>query len=401
MTETRPPIPGVGGVSGEAEPPGFARRVARAFADHFGQPPSLLVRAPGRVNLLGEHTDYNEGFVLPMAIDRSAWIALRPRPDRRVVVRSLDFGEERAFDLGRLQHEQAGWIEYVKGTAWALAEAGLELRGWEGVLAGEIPVGAGLSSSAALEIATARAFAAASDLPWEPAAAARWAQRAENGWVGVQCGIMDPLIIAAAQADHALLIDCRDLRIQPQPLPPGAVVAILDTSTRRGLAHSAYNDRRARCEEAARVLGARSLRDVSVDELESRLAELANGLAPLARHVVHENARTLAAAEAMSAGDAVRLGELMAQSHHSLKVDFCVSSEPLDAMVTSADEADGCFGARMTGAGFGGCVVALVEAAAATDFAHSVEAAYRRRTGLEAAVYVCQPSAGASVTPLR
>jgi galactokinase len=399
VTETRPGGSPVGRLT-QAGGSGFGQRVARAFADHFGQPASLLVRAPGRVNLLGEHTDYNEGFVLPMAIDRSVWIALRPRADEWVVVRSLDFGEERAFELGQLRNEQAGWIEYVKGTAWALGEAGQALRGWDGVVAGEIPVGAGLSSSAALEIATARAFAAASDLPWDPSVAARWAQRAENGWVGVQCGIMDPLIIAAAQEDHALLIDCRDLRTEPQPLPPGAAVAVLDTSTRRGLAHSAYNDRRARCEEAARVLGARSLRDISVAELERRWSELANGLAPLARHVVHENARTLAAAQAMSTGDAGRLGELMAESHRSLREDFRVSSDTLDAMVASAGEADGCFGARMTGAGFGGCVVALVEAAAAGDFARAVESSYRRRTGLQAAVYVCQPSPGASVTGL-
>ncbi|HEX6740151.1 MAG TPA: galactokinase [Vicinamibacteria bacterium] len=380
--------------------PRFAEGVARAFAERFGQPAALLVRAPGRVNLLGEHTDYNEGFVLPMAIDRSAWIALRPRGDRRVVARSLDFGEEQSFELDDLERGPGGWIEYVKGTAWALAEAGAAVGGWEGVIAGEVPLGAGLSSSAALEIAVVRAFLAASGLPWDPVAAARHAQRAENGWVGVRCGIMDPLIIAAAVADHALLIDCRDLHTSTQPLPPGTAVAILDTSTRRGLAHSAYNDRRERCEEAARVLGVGSLREVSVAELDRRWPELAQGLAPLVRHVVTENARTLAAAEAMRAGDARRLGELMREGHRSLREDFRVSSDALDAMVAAATEAPGCFGARMTGAGFGGCVVALIEEDAAAEFPRIVESAYRKRTGLKATVYVTRPSPGAGVMEL-
>jgi galactokinase len=381
--------------------PAFAEGVARSFADRFGQPPALLVRAPGRVNLLGEHTDYNEGFVLPMAIDRSAWIALRPRDDRTVVVRSLDFGEERSFELDRLERGVPGWIEYVKGVAWVLLEgaAGPGLRGWEGVLAGEVPLGAGLSSSAALEIATVRAFLAAAGLPWEPAQAARWAQRAENGWVGVNCGIMDPLIIASAIEDHALLIDCRDLSTTPQPLPPGTAVAVLDTSTRRGLADSAYNDRRQRCEEAAAALGAGSLREVGLEDLERRGAELAPALLPFARHVVTENARTLAAAEAMRAGDAARLGGLMAEGHRSLRDDFRVSSDALDAMVEAAGEAPGCFGARMTGAGFGGCVVALIEAGVADVFARAVGDGYRRRTRLEASVYLTRPSPGAEVIP--
>ncbi len=327
-------------------------RLRQAFRESFATEASLLVRAPGRVNLLGEHTDYNEGFVLPMAIDRSLGIALRPRDDRHVVLRSLDFDDERRFDLDRLKHERDGWIEYVKGTAWALGKAGLRLRGFDGVLSGEIPIGAGLSSSAALAIAVARAFFAISNLDWDPVAAARWAQRAENGWVGVQCGIMDPFIVAAARAGHALLIDCRDLTAAPRALPSGTVVVVLDTGTRRQLSDSAYNQRRAGCEQAAALLGVRSLRDLCPEELRRREGVLPNALLALARHVVSENARTVEAADVLLRGDALRLGVLMAESHRSLRDDFRVSSPALDAMVLSASEAPGCFGARMTGAGF-------------------------------------------------
>ncbi|RME83849.1 MAG: galactokinase, partial [Caldilineae bacterium] len=236
--------------------------VSARFAEMFGRPPTLLARAPGRVNLIGEHTDYNDGFVLPMAIDRAIWLAVRPRADQRVVVHSLEFDQTVTFSLARLQNEHAGWVEYIRGVAWALQEAGYALRGWEGVLAGDVPIGAGLSSSAALEMATARAFAAVSELPWEPKSMARLGQRAENEWVGMKCGIMDQMISAAGQAGHALLIDCRTLDTQPVPLPPATVVVVLDTATRRGLTDSAYNERRAQCEAAARFFGVPALRDL-------------------------------------------------------------------------------------------------------------------------------------------
>jgi len=371
-------------------------RVVRAFGERFGGDPSLIVHAPGRVNLLGEHTDYNEGFVLPMALDLGAWIAVRPRTDGRVVLRSLDFDEEQEFDLAHLTRG-TGWIEYVKGTAWAFQEAGLRLRGWEGVLTGEVPIGAGLSSSAALEVASARAFVAASDLAWQPVTAARLAQRAENGWVGMQCGIMDQLVIACGREDHALLIDCRDLSTRPIPLPRGTVVAVLDTSTRRTLVDSTYNERRARCEEATRRLGVRALRDVTPEDLERKVEMLPVELRPLARHVVTENARTLAAAEAMTRGDAAAMGGLMDASHRSLRDDFGVSSPALDAIVAAAQAAPGCYGARMTGAGLAGCAVALVEEAAAPAFVAATERAYRARTSLQAAVHLSRPSGGASV----
>ena len=377
-------------------------RVTRAFIGRYGTPPPVTVRAPGRVNLIGEHTDYNDGFVFPMAIDRASWIALRPRNDGKIVVTSLDFDETRDFELADLareleQERQAGWIEYLKGTAWALTDSGNELRGWEGVLAGDVPIGAGLSSSAALELATARAFAAVSGLEWRPAAMALLGQRAENKWVGVNCGIMDQLISAAGVAGCALLIDCRSLETVATPLPEGTVVVVLDTVTRRGLVESAYNERRAQCEGAARLFGVKALRDVTASQLEARAGELDAATLRRARHVVSENARTLKAAEAMRQGDARELGRLMNESHESLRHDFEVTSDALNVMVDCARATDGCLGARMTGAGFGGCAVALVQRAAAERFTREVAAAYRQATGLEPLIHVCRPSAGAAV----
>ena len=373
-------------------------RVTGAFRSRYGSDPAFVVRAPGRVNLIGEHTDYNDGFVFPMAIDRAAWIALRPRGDRRVVATSLDFEETREFDLATLgKKDTDGWIEYLKGTAWALLDAGHALEGFEGVIAGDVPLGAGLSSSASIEMATARAFAAVSNLPWKPAPMALLGQRAENKWVGVNCGIMDQLISAAGVEDKALLIDCRSLETQAVPLPRGTVVVVLDTATRRGLVDSAYNERRAQCEAAAKLFGVKALRDVTSDELAARAAELEPMTLRRARHVVTEDERTLAAAEAMRADDATRLGRLMNESHESLRHDFEVTNDGLNVMVDEARRAPGCFGARMTGAGFGGCAVALVAADRSEAFVRQVEAGYREATGLAPKVYVCRATNGAEI----
>ena len=371
--------------------------MAAAFRSRYATDPAWLVRSPGRVNLIGEHTDYNEGFVLPMAIDRAVWIALRAREGRDVVAVSVDFAEEKAFALDGLRREGQGWWEYLKGTAWALGEARHCLAGWEGVVAGDVPIGAGLSSSAALEMAAARAFAAVSGLAWDPVAMAKLARRAENEWVGVGCGIMDPLIIGAGREGHATLIDCRTLEMRPAPLPPGTVVAVLDTSTRRELTGSAYNERRAQCEEAARGLGVKALRDVTAAALAERGSALDEVVRRRARHIITENARTLAAAEAMKAGDALRVGRLMNESHLSMRDDFEISTPALDAMVECARSAEGCYGARMTGGGFGGCVVALVDEAVAPAFLEVVGRRYRERTRLEPVLYLCRPQAGVSL----
>ncbi len=371
--------------------------VERRFQEQAGGDLDWVVRAPGRVNLIGEHTDYNEGFVLPMAIERAVWVGLRRRPDRWVRVYITADSQWREFHLNAMRRQGNTPIEYVQGTAWALREEGFDLRGWDGVLLGDVPIGAGLSSSAALEVAVARAFAAASNLPWDPVRMALIAQRAENRWVGVQCGIMDQLISACGKEDHALLIDCRSLESRPVPLPAGVKVVILDTGTRRGLADSAYNERRQACESTAASFGLKALRDLSVEALSARAGELDELTARRVRHVVGENARTQLAAQAMEKGDAESLGRLMVESHASLRDDYEVSSQALNAMVEIALQQPSCYGARMTGAGFGGCAVALVQEAAATQFAENVSREYRAKTGNEPAVYITGATAGASV----
>lgn len=381
------------------------KRVIEGFQNTFNAAPTLLVRAPGRVNLIGEHTDYNDGFVLPMAIDRAIWIAARPRTDRKVRLHSLDYGETAVFSLDDLRKE-TGWIEYVKGIAWALQDAGYETEGWEGVISGNVPRGAGLSSSAALELAAARMFhtrmfQARSGWAWQPAQMALLSQKAENQWVGMNCGIMDQMISAVGKAGHALLIDCRSLATTHVPLPPApdgaqTAVVILDTATRRGLVDSAYNERRRQCETAAAFFDVKALRDVSIADFLAAEAELDPLTRRRARHVITENVRTLNAATAMKNGDAVLLGQLMNESHVSLRDDFEVSSEALDVMVAVAQAQDGCYGARMTGAGFGGCAVALVHADRAGDFVTAVTTAYQTAANRTPSLYICQPTDGAS-----
>ncbi len=377
----------------------------KEFAQRYGEKPALLARAPGRVNLIGDHTDYNDGFVLPMAIDRAVWIALRRRDDTQVVVHSLDFGEDASFDVRRLERGGSGWAEYMRGMAWSLEaglppEPGYALCGWEGVLAGDVPLGAGLSSSAALELATARAFAGACRLAWDPTLMARLAQRDENEWVGVNSGIMDQLISAAGVAGHALLIDCRSLATRAVPLPRDVSVVVLDTATRRQLVDSEYNERRARSESAARQFGVKALRDVDEAMFAERADMLDDVTRRRARHVVTEDARVLAAAKALASGDVRRVGELMNESHRSLRDDFEVSRPELDAMVAIARTQTGCYGARMTGAGFGGCAVALVSRDVAERFAGDVATRYESEVGLTPAVYVCAAAAGASLEPV-
>jgi galactokinase len=376
---------------------GTRSAVVTAFQARYGAAPALVARAPGRVNLIGEHTDYNDGFVLPMAIDRAVWIALRPRTDSRVVIRSLDFEEEREFDLAHLASVGAQWIDYVQAVAWVLQKRRRDLQGWEGVAAGDVPIGAGLSSSAALELAAARAFAALGGMPWDAREMALAAQRAENEWIGVQCGIMDQMISASGEEGHALLIDCRTLETRSVPVPADTAVVILDTSTRRGLVDSAYNDRRAHCEMAAAQLGVRALRDVDLATFEREQGRLEPLIRRRARHVVTENERTLRAADALRRGDADEMGRLMNDSHASLRDDFEVSRRELDVMVELAQAHPACHGARMTGAGFGGCAVALVRRADAEDFAQMVAAGYQAQTGLTPRLYVCSATAGASV----
>ncbi|MBI5932527.1 MAG: galactokinase [Chloroflexi bacterium] len=384
-------------------------RIQIAFHSIFRANPDFVVRAPGRVNLIGEHTDYNDGFVLPMAIDRAIWIALRPRADRRVLVHSLDLNLSAAFDLDSLAPDKERWVEYMKGVANELQVTGYKLRGWEGALTGDVPRGGGLSSSAALEVATARAFASVSGFGWDGMRIARMGQQAENNWLGVKTGIMDQAVSAGAKKGHAFFLDCRSLEYQQIPLPKEIAVAVMDTSTRRGLVDSAYNARRNQCERAARFFGVKALRDVSVDEFEARYEKhranpfdvLNEGLDEFswkrAKHIVTENARVLKAVDAMRADDVVTLGKLFNESHASLRDDFEVTNDELNWIVEAAQARPECFGARMTGAGFGGCAVALVRKDFAEAFAQAVSAEYRAKSGKGAAIFVSEAGEGASV----
>lgn len=372
-------------------------RITAAFVNRFHEVPTYIVRAPGRVNLIGEHTDYNEGFVLPMAINRAIWIALRTRHDRQVALYSLDFDQEDSFFLDEFQHTGSGWVEYLKGIAWALREAGYGIQGWEGIIAGDIPQGAGLSSSAAVEIAAARAFAVVSDISWDPKAMAKIGHKAENDWVGIKCGIMDQMISAAGKAGCALLIDCRTLETQLTPLPTDTSIVVLDTATRRELVDSVYNERRAQCETAARFFDVPALRDLSLEKFELRAEHINPMIRRRARHVITENLRTLQAAEAMIKADAVKLGQLFNASHSSLKDDFNVSSQELDLIVELARGQSGCFRARMTGAGFGGCGVALVKVESADALKSNISKAYRQKTGCKPDIYICSATNGAEL----
>ena len=378
---------------------GLEQTVYDTFKERFGTAPAKIVRAPGRVNLIGEHTDYNDGFVLPMAIDRAVWLALRPRKDGQVRLYSHDFGVWGTFSLDALEKSK-GWLEYPKGVAWALQEEGYTLRGFEAVVAGDVPRGSGLSSSAALELATARAFYEVSGFEWDEPRIARTMQKAENEFVGANTGIMDQLISVAGQEGYALLIDCRSLETEPVTLPANTAIVVMDTMTRHSHTDSGYNERRAQCEAAAEFFGVAALRDVTLEMLKAR----GDGLEPVvfrrARHVVTENQRTLDAAAAMRQGDAERLGRLMNASHDSLRDDFEVTNDALNFMVDCARAQPGCYGARMTGGGFGGCAVALVEAQKSEVFVEAVTSCYQEKTAKDPNLYVCTATDGAQTLPV-
>jgi len=365
-----------------------------------GQRPRLAV-APGRVNLIGEHTDYNDGFVLPMAIERSVRIAFRPRDDRSLCAHAVSFGETRTVSLeGLVPHPGLGWAAYVAGVAWALASAGHRVSGADLLIEGDVPAGAGLSSSAALEMATARALCVVSGIEWSAFEMARLGQRAENGFVGVNCGIMDQFASAASREGCALLLDCRSLAAEAIPIPSAALVVVMDTGARRTLAGSAYNDRRASCEGVVRALsalapGIAALRDVDAALLERGRDRIDETAFRRARHVISENHRPVEMAAALRVGDLEQAGHLMNDSHASLRDLYEVSSVELDLVTDLARQHPACWGARMTGAGFGGCAVALVDAVRAGAFLAEVHAAYKAAVDLPSAFFACRPSAGA------
>lgn len=376
----------------------LANRVVSCYHDRYGAPPEVLIAAPGRVNLIGEHTDYNEGFVLPTAINRHVVIAASPRPDNRVVVHSLDFDAETTFSLDHITHDEVQpWSNYERGVAWVLLQEGYTLRGLNAVIAGDVPIGAGLSSSAAVEVATAHTFRILGDLSLEDVRLALLCQRAENEFVGMNCGIMDQFIITMGKEQHALFIDCRDLSYRLVPIPEGANIIISNSRVHRDLVASAYNERRGQCEEGARLLGVQALRDIDVPTFEARAGELPEPVRRRCKHVIYENQRVLDAVMALEHGDLNAFGQLMNRSHISLRDDYEVSCRELDILVEAAWQVEGVFGSRMTGAGFGGCTVSLVQPEAVEKFIQHVASVYQRETGITPEIYPCRAEDGVRV----
>ena len=389
-------------MSAQTAPGPAAARASQAFRATFGRPHRLF-RAPGRVNLIGEHTDYNDGFVLPLAIDRATYVAAGPRADRKLMIVSVDLAARTEIDLDGPRGTRAGdWGAYIEGVARVLEAGGARLGGAEIVVASDVPFGAGLSSSAALEMASGLALLALAEQPIDPIQLALAGQRAEHEYVGTRCGIMDQYVSALARAGHALLIDCRSLEARPIPLElPGHEVVILDSGVKHSLASGEYNARRADCEEGVRLLqkalpDIRALRDVSAAELSRHGAALPERIRKRCRHVVTENERTLAAVGALVRGDLPAAGQMMAASHASLRDDYEVSCEELDALVADAAATPGVVGARMTGGGFGGCTVNLVARDAVESTIARVSAGYQRRFGRAPGVLVTGASSGAA-----
>ena len=379
----------------ECEDPVISRESMRAlFREAFeGAEDVTLTKASGRVNLIGEHTDYNDGYVMPIPLDMHVWVAGRSREDDLVRIYAADYGEWAEFDLKAMEYDvEHLWVNYPQGVAWALAEKGHQLLGADILISGDVPIGAGLSSSAALEVASVRMFGELSGLRLDPVEVAYTGKRAENDFVGVQSGIMDQFVASLGVPRNALFIDCRTDEYRRIPLPLGVQLVVVDTTIKRELASSAYNERRAQCEEGVRMVrenldSVRALRDVSREDLERLGASIPDLILRRCRHVVEENARVLDAVKALEAGTVESLGELMYASHESLRTDYEVSSDELDALVDAAREIPGTLGARMTGAGFGGCTINLVKEENVELFSDRIKESYMMSTGLDAIVY--------------
>jgi galactokinase len=370
------------------------------FRARFGSL-ATLYRAPGRVNLIGEHTDYNDGFVLPAAIEFYCWVAAAPRSDRNLVIHSAHFNETREANLDSISASgKKHWANYPLGVAWALEGAGKRLRGANILVSGDVPLGAGLSSSAAIEVAVGFALLHQSGHAIDRIELAKLCQKAENEFVGMRCGIMDQFVSCFGRASHALLLDCRSLKFELVKLPPGIQLVICNTMVKHELGTSEYNVRRAQCEEGVRMLRTvlpevRALRDVTLTQLEEHHELLPPQVYARCRHVVTENARVLSAVRALEHGDLRALGTLMRGSHHSLRDEYEVSCPELDLITEIATDQRGVIGARMTGGGFGGCTINLVESDAVDAFKQNVAAEYSSKTGLKPEIFVSSASDGA------
>jgi galactokinase len=374
-------------------------RPEKLFEQLFGGP-CRLYRAPGRVNLIGEHTDYNQGFVMPAAIDLYCWVAIAARPDRRLQIHSLEFGDTVSVDLNDTAlSRRSDWSDYVVGTALALQNRGFELCGANIVVRGQVPIGSGLSSSAAIEVSTGYALLDVSKARIDLKQLAMVCRQAENEFVGARVGIMDQFISAHGRAGHALLLDCRSLESKALPIPSGVLLGVCNTGVKHQHAAGEYNLRRAQCEEGVRRLssvlpGIQSLRDVTRFELQQHRSLLPEVIYRRCRHVVTENERVQHAAEALLNGDLRALGALMADSHRSMRDDYEISCSELDTMVEIAGAQQGVIGSRMTGGGFGGCTINLIHADAAESFRLLVAAEYEKRTHIRPDIYVVSATDG-------
>ena len=379
-----------------------ADRTAALFRRCFGHPPRWLVAAPGRVNLIGEHTDYNDGFVLPMAIQRHIVIAADASTGPEVTLHSATTGETATFKLRpKVARGSPGWSNYVRGVIAGFQRQRGKLPPFNALIGSTLPYGGGLASSAALEVATATLLETIAGPPLDPIEKAVLCQQAEHDFAGVPCGIMDQFTSILAREDHALLLDCRSRAITPVPMThPDVTVLIINTNIRHKLAESEYAKRRQRCETAARALNVPALRDATLHALEAARAQVDPVAFRRARHVITENDRTLRAAQAIQAADWPAVGQLMYASHASLRDDYAVSCRELDTVVDIArdiGEAGGVIGCRMTGGGFGGCAVSLVKTEAVRRITRTLDAAYEKRTGKHATIFSSRPAAGARV----
>jgi galactokinase len=381
-----------------------SEEIAReAFERAYSDRPEWCCRAPGRVNLIGGHVDYNDGLVLPVAVELEIGLAFRSRDDRTTRLYSVQFDDRVEFDIGDLAPgSHTGWSAYPAGVAWAMNGAGLPIGGMDVAVSGDIPIGEGLSSSAAVEVAFAAAFRQISDLELPNLELARLGQTAENQYVGVRCGIMDQVSSACAETGNAIFLDCRNLEMRQIPLPPGTKIVILCSGVERELRSSEYNERRRQCEEAVSHLSEvdddiKALRDVSPEQLAPSLRHLPPPLDRRTRHVVGEIERVRLAATALEQNETERFGELVFASHRSLRDDYEVSSEELDALVELARRAPGTIGARLTGAGFGGCTVNIVSAAMVDEFIDHVTEGYDKLHGRKPAYFVTEAAPGVTV----
>lgn len=372
--------------------------VKAAFKDRYGTTPSHIAHAPGRVNIIGEHTDYNEGFVLPAAMDKAIYIAAKARNDDTVNIKSLDYNAEASFTLGQLKDSSLpDWTSYPRGVLWVLKDQCHKIQGMDLVISGNVPLGGGFSSSAAVEVGLFEVASALFNIALTQTQKALLGVEVEHRFIGVPSGAMDQLASALGKADHALLIDCRTNEATPIPIPKGVTLLALDTGKRRELLNSEYAVRRQQCEEAAKLLGVKALRDVTPEQLAANVDKLPEIIERRAAHVVNEDVRTLAAVEAFKAGDLKTVGRLINESHVSLRDLYQVSITELDIMAELAQKEEGCYGARMMGGGFGGAVIALVDDGAVASITQRVGDAYTAATHLKAFIYPVKAGAGSGV----